>query len=115
MPSLYANENFPKRVTNELRALGHDVLTSFDAGRANQKIPDELVLAFAHELGRAVITLNRLDFIRLHRDTGGSHSGIIVCTRDDADPAAFARRIHTAISEAGELAGQLVRVVRPSS
>lgn len=115
MPSLYANENFPKRVTDELRVLGHDVLTSFEAGRANQKIPDEQVLAFAHEMSRTVITLNRLDFIRLHRDTGGSHSGIIVCTRDDADPAAFAGRIHAAIAEAGDLAGHLIRVVRSSS
>ena len=113
MPSLYTNENFPKRAVGELRLPGHNVLTSFGAGRANQKIPDEQVLAFVHELGRAVITLNRLDLIRLHRDTGGSHSGIIVCTRDDADPAAFARRIHTAMTDAGVLAGQLVRVVRP--
>lgn len=115
MAALYANENFPKRVVDELRLLGHDVLTSFEAGRANQRVPDDQVLVFAKEQLRAVITLNRLDFIRLHRDTGGAHAGIIVCTRDDADPAAFARRIHAAMTEAGEPAGQLIRVVRPSS
>ena len=34
MASLYSNENFPKRVVDELRRLGHDVLTSYEAGRA---------------------------------------------------------------------------------
>lgn len=114
MASLYSNENFPRRVVEELRLLGHDLLTSFEAGRANQKIPDEEVLAFATEKGRAVLTLNRLDFIRLHRETQGVHAGIIVCTRDDADPRAFARRIHSALLAAGILTGKLIRVVRPS-
>ncbi len=114
MASLYSNENVPRRVVEELRLLGHDVLTSFEAGRANQKIPDDQVLAFATEQRRAVLTLNRLDFIRLRRDTQGAHAGIIVCTRDDADPAAFARRIHAAVADAGDPVGQLIRVVRPS-
>ncbi|MEY3898320.1 MAG: hypothetical protein RLZZ214_3841 [Verrucomicrobiota bacterium] len=68
MALIYSSENVPKRVVEALRLLGHDVLTSFEAGRANQKIPDEGVLAFATEQGRAVLTLNRLDFIRPHRD-----------------------------------------------
>ena len=84
MASLYSNENFPKRVVEELRRLGHDVLTSYEAGRANQTIPDDQVLAYASELNRVVLTLNRFDFIRLHQETQGAHAGIIVCTRDDA-------------------------------
>ncbi len=115
MASLYSNENFPKRVVEELRRLGHDVLTSYEAGRANQKIPDDQVLAFATDQIRAVLTLNRLDFIRLHRETQGAHAGIIVCTRYDADPSAFARRIHSALPTNGILTGQLIRVVRPSA
>lgn len=114
MADLYSNENFPRRVVVELRLLGHDVLTSFDAGRANQKVPDDGVLAFAAANRRAVLTLNRFDFIRLHRETKAVHAGIIVCTRDDADPAAFALRIHGAIMAAGEMEGALIRVVRPS-
>ncbi len=114
MARLYANENFPLSVVDELRALGHDVLTSYEAGRANQKVPDDEVLAFAIEEARAVLTLNRLDFFRLHRSTQGCHGGIIACTRDDASPAALARRIHAAIDAAGSLPGQLIRVVRPS-
>jgi len=115
MASLYSNENFPRRVVEELRLLGHDVLTSLEAGRANQKIPDDHVLAFATEQNRAVLTLNRLDFIRLHRETSISHAGIIVCTRDDANPAPFALRIHDALVADGDPAGKLIRIVRPSS
>jgi hypothetical protein len=33
---LYADENFPLRVVEELRRLGHDVLTASEDGRANQ-------------------------------------------------------------------------------
>jgi predicted nuclease of predicted toxin-antitoxin system len=114
MASLYANENFPLRVVQELRVLGHDVLTSSEAGRANQRVPDEEVLHFATEEKRAVLTLNRLDFFRLHRSTQGLHEGIIACTRDDANPVEFAHRIHAAIQAMASLQGLLIRVVRPS-
>ena len=59
MAWLYANENFPLPVVNELRRLGHDVLTTQDTGRAEQAVPDEEVLEFAVSQTRAVITLNR--------------------------------------------------------
>ncbi len=114
MASIYSNENCPKRVVEELRRLGHDILTSYEAGRANQRIPDDQVLAFATELHRVVITLNRLDFIRLHQQTQGAHAGIIVCTRDDANPLSFAARIHATLMTSGNLDGQLIRVIRPS-
>ena len=61
MASLYSNENFPKRVVDELRRLGHDELTSYEAGRANQKIPDDQVLQFAISQNRSVLTLNSID------------------------------------------------------
>jgi len=114
MASLYSNENFPIRVVEELRRLGHDVLTSHEAGRANQRIPDDQVLAFATETRGAALTLNRFDFIRLHRQSGGAHAGIIVCTRDDADPSAFAARTHASLIECGDTSGKLIRIVRPS-
>ena len=63
---LYADENFPLRVVEELRRLGIDVLTAFEDGRANQSITDEDILARATELGRAIVTLNRRDFKRIH-------------------------------------------------
>lgn len=81
MTKFYANENFPLDLVQELRALGYDVLTSYEAGQANQSISDEQVLNFAHEQERVVITLNREDFISLHKQ-GQQHSGIIICKED---------------------------------
>lgn len=109
---LYSNENFDRRVVVALRRLGHDVLTSLDAGRANQRIPDEDVIEFAKADGRAVLTFNRLHFLRLHQIMRGAHSGIIVCSTDH-DAEALACRIDRAISEAGKLDGQVLRVNRP--
>jgi len=80
---LYSNENFSLAMIEQLRDLGCDVLTSYDAGQANQGIPDREVLRFATEQNRAVITFNRDDFVALHRG-GQHHSGIIVC-KDDRD------------------------------
>ncbi len=113
MAAIYSNENFPKRVVEELRHLGHDVLTSYEAGQANQKIPDDQVLAYATQLKRLCLTLNRFDFIRLHQEKQGNHAGIIVCTRDDADPAALAARIQAAIAANPNPEGRLIRIVRP--
>ena len=78
MIKFYSNENFPLDWVNELRKLGYDVLTSQDAGQANQSISDPDVLKFAHEQKRVVITLNRQDFFNLHKE-GKTHSGIIIC------------------------------------
>jgi len=41
MARLYANENFPLPVVEELRRLGHDVLTMREAGQASESMPDE--------------------------------------------------------------------------
>jgi hypothetical protein len=110
---LYANENFPRQVVERLRALGHDVLTTQEAGNADRGVPDDAVLAFATERARAVLTLNRRDFIRLHRQRS-DHAGIIVCTQD-ADVEGQAERIDQAIAGCGPLPGQLLRVNRPQS
>ncbi len=107
---LYSNENFPLPVVEALRALGHDVLTTRDAGKDNVKIPDEEVLQFAIDNRRAVITHNRKDFIRLHR-LQPAHEGIIVCT-DNADFPALAAKVHTQLETMTSLKGQLVRVNR---
>lgn len=112
MTRLYADENFPLRVVEELRRLGHDVLTAFEDGKANQAISDEDLLARATETGRAVITLNRVDFKRLHRQHP-DHAGIIICT-EDPDRVGQAGRVATTLEQAGELKGQLIRVYRPS-
>jgi hypothetical protein len=40
----YANENFPLPVVVQLRRLGHDVLTTVEAGKSGRGVPDENVL-----------------------------------------------------------------------
>ncbi|MGE3852866.1 MAG: DUF5615 family PIN-like protein [Planctomycetota bacterium] len=110
MASLYSNENFDQRVVETLRALGHDVLTTLDAGNAGSGVPDEDVLAFAASQNRILVTFNRRDFIYLH-DRVSEHAGIVVCT-EDRDAAALAQRIHDAI-DGQDLAGRVVRINRP--
>ena len=107
----YADENFPLPVVAELRRLGHDVLTAFEDGRANKGIADEAVLARAAGLARAVLTINRLDFKRLH-NAGQEHAGIILCTFDP-DFAGQAGRIDKSCAAAVNLAGEVLRVNRP--
>ena len=104
---LYADENFYRPVVVILRQLGHDVLTAQEDGRAGS--PDPIILARAHSLGRAVLTLDRRDYERLHRQ-GAAHSGILSATSDQDYPA-FAARIHAAL--AGQAPGRwCIRVNR---
>ncbi|MEA5488745.1 MULTISPECIES: DUF5615 family PIN-like protein [Pseudanabaena] len=112
MASFYADEQFPFQVTELLRNLGHDVLTVQEAGNANQRIPDDLVLAFAVGQERSILTVNRIDFIRLHR-RDDSHCGIVVCT-NNRNWEQFAARIDEAVRAEKSLRGKLIRVVRPS-
>jgi hypothetical protein len=108
---LFADENFPGPVVEELRALGHDVVTIQGIGRASESVPDDEVLAIAVSDGRAVLTLNRRHFRRLHVQVP-AHAGIVVC-KSDTDFLAMAARIHLAVVSAGNLRGQLLRVNRP--
>jgi predicted nuclease of predicted toxin-antitoxin system len=112
MARLYMDEQFPKVVSGLLRTMGHDVLTVQEAGNGNLGIPNEDVLSFAICDNRAVVTLNRYDFIRLHR-TDSTHCGIIVCTNDNDRPR-MANLFNEAISAQEFLKGELIRVVRPS-
>lgn len=111
MASLYSDENFSLAVVKFLRALGHDVLTVQEAGKANLGIPDGEVLACAVSLDRTVLTGNRRDYIRLHRSQP-NHAGIIVCT-EDLNFERLASRIDEAISAVETLRGKLIRVNRP--
>lgn len=114
MARLYTDENFPFPVVEELRRLGHDVLTIQETGKAGQAVPDEAVLAFANGEQRVLITLNRKHFIRLHL-TRADHSGMIVCTFDP-DFTGQAHRIHEALeAEEPPFAGKLLRINRPAS
>jgi len=108
--ALYADENVPLRLVEELRRLGLDVLTALEDGRANQSVTDQAILARATELGRAILTLNRRDFKRLHLQVA-DHAGIIICT-EDPDRLGQAQRIVESIANIEELRGQLIRIYR---
>lgn len=110
MARFYSDEQFPRSVSELLRTMGHDVLTVQEAGNANQGIPDSEVLAFAINDNRTVLTLNRFDFIKLHR-LDPNHSGIIICT-NDKDRNRMATRINEAISQEENLQGKLIRVTK---
>lgn len=110
MARLYCNENFPFAAVEALKSLGHDVLTTLEAGKAGQAIPDDDVLLFATQNQRGVLTMNRRDFIKLHTKNA-DHEGIIVC-KFDTDYQGLANRIHTLLQTQTTLKGQLLRVNR---
>jgi hypothetical protein len=93
--------------------LGHDVLTSFDAGKANAAIPDKEVLEFAASEKRILLSHNRRHFLRLHQYRTGDYGGIVLCTFDP-DFRGLAQRIDQAVATASEMRNKLVRVNRQS-
>ena len=111
MVRLYADEQFPFPVVQLLPALGHDVLTVQESENADQGIPDEQVLAFAISQEHSILTINRIDFIRLHR-CDSNHFGIIVCT-NNRNWEQFAARIDETVTAEEALQIKLIRVVRP--
>jgi hypothetical protein len=111
MARLYADEDFDHPIVEELRRLGHDVLTVQEAGQGNRRTSDDAVLAFATAQGRAVLTFNRRHFFRLHR-ANQAHAGIFVCTWD-RDVVALAARVHEALTHHPMLERQLIRITRP--
>lgn len=112
MARFYSNENIPLQVVTELRRLGHDVLTSLDAGKANAAVPDAEVLAFAVAEGRILLSHNRRHFLNLHRHLTGDHARIVLCTFDP-DFRGQAQRIHASVATASEMTNKLIRVNRP--
>jgi hypothetical protein len=74
-------------------------------------VSDAEILALASVEERTVLTLNRRDFFRLHREHP-DHWGIITCTFDP-DLAGQAGRIHAVLPADGALRGILLRVNRP--
>lgn len=107
---LLADENFPFPVVEALRSFGHDVVTLSDLGKAGQAVTDGAVLKLASDDSRAVLTLNRKHFVRLHQSSS-DHSGIVVCSFD-LDFDGQAERIRAAFGAQSSLAGQLLRINR---
>ena len=111
MARLLVDENFPRPVAVELRRRGHDVVDLEYMGLADRGVPDTSVLDMAASDGRAVLTLDRRDFARLHQERT-HHSGIVACTLD-LDSVGMAARIDTALTAIARLDDQFIRIVRP--
>jgi hypothetical protein len=107
----YTNENFPQPVVEELRRLGHDVITVLESGHAGSAMPDKAVLEYATHHNRILVTMNRRHFIRLH-GIQPSHKGIVVCTFDP-NFTELAGRIHNTLMKASNVDGKLLRVNQP--
>ncbi len=113
MALFYSNENIAMQVVTELRRLGHDVLTSLEAGNANAAVPDPEVLAFATSRQRILLTHNRRHFLRLHMHRSQEHAGIVLCTFDP-DFIGQAGRIDAVVNALPDCTDQLIRINRPS-
>jgi len=112
LADFYADENFRYPVVEALRRRGHDVLTCREAGRADQGIDDDVVLADALALGRIVLTQNCADFKHFHRN-GQPHLGIVNCSYDP-DTEGHAQRIEAAVMDEASGGRWMVRVTRPN-
>ena len=78
-PRLYLDEDITPLLARLMRERGHDVISCRDIGATG--IPDDDQLDRATELGRAILSSNYGDFIRLSRECvrdGRAHGGIIV-------------------------------------
>jgi predicted nuclease of predicted toxin-antitoxin system len=111
MLKFYSNQNFPIEMVNLLRGRGYDVLTSYESGQANQKIPDNEVLMYATNAGRTVITENRQDFINLNFTTS-NHAGIVIC-KADRDYAGKVQVLHDFFTQDKQpMDNRLLRVMK---
>ena len=108
MKLLLADENFPFPSVTALQNFGHDIKTLNDYNKNNISLSDPEVLAFARKERRAVVTLNRKDFISLHHEVK-NHAGIVVCIFD-LDFDRLARAIHQSISSMSTLTNHLIRI-----
>lgn len=90
--SLYLDEDVSVVVAAILRARGFDVETAREAGRLGR--PNLEQLDFGAVTSRVLLTHNRVDFERLHRnwvETGRPHAGILIARR--RPPAELAARV----------------------
>lgn len=108
MFKFYGNENMASIIVKKLGEFCYDVLTSYEAGNANQGIPDIEVLNYATAENPIVITFYRDDFVALHK-SGINHAGIVVC-KDDRDYVNQVRVLHAYLLEQESLENRLIRI-----
>lgn len=108
---LYMDENIPIIRTKILRNKGFDILTTEEA--LNKGAADSAQLKFAAENGRAIVTINRVDFEILAQEyflADRAHSGIFISP--DIAPGKIASRLSSFLDmmTADEMAGQVIYI-----
>jgi predicted nuclease of predicted toxin-antitoxin system len=82
---VYTDEDIVAELAIQLRRHGYDVISCREAGNHNRRLDDEQQLEYATSQGRAILTRNAVDFIRLDmqwKSAGREHSGIICLSRN---------------------------------
>ncbi|WP_242018371.1 DUF5615 family PIN-like protein [Pseudanabaena sp. FACHB-1998] len=69
-------------------------------------------MSYAISLNRAVLTMNRRDFIRLHTQIP-QHKGIVIC-KSSTNWEKIAQAIHNHLSQFETIEKQLIRIKLPS-
>ena len=91
----YEDEDFMDHLTRKLMLEGGaDCLSTEEAGRRGN--PDPSQLDFATEIGRAIVTFNRKDYARLHKEWTASnreHAGIIIVNNQQINRVLLARKL----------------------
>ena len=92
---LFTDEDVDARLAEELRKRGYDAESCLEAGRSNQRIPDDEQLAYATEQGRAILVFNVRDYVPLDvawKANNQQHAGIIASPKI-ADLGELLRRV----------------------
>ncbi len=101
MTSLLLDEMFSGLIAEQLRAKGHDVIAVV-ADPALIGLPDDQILAYATDTGRALVTASIKDFMPLdarYRAASQIHAGLIlVSTKTFPQDRNFTAAITTALS-----------------
>jgi hypothetical protein len=117
---LLLDEMFSDDIAEQLRAMGHDVI-SIVADPALVGLPDEQVLAYAATAGRALVTANIKDFLPLdgrYRAAGQPHAGLILVStkafpQSRRFPSAITASLATLLSDTAKIqSGQVLFLAR---
>lgn len=109
---LLGDEDFNHKVLKVLAEASYDVTSIRELGLDRKWFSDEDVLKTAIELNRIVLTHNKKDFIKLHRNTEW-HPGIITCYQT-ADYEVLANQVLNLLQEVDSFESKLYRINRQS-
>jgi hypothetical protein len=117
---LLLDEMFSDDVARQLRAKGYDVI-SVVADSALVGLPDDQILGYAANEGRALVTANIKDFAPLdsrYRAAGQAHAGLILVSaktfpQNRGFPSAITTSLATLLSDTAKIrSGQMLFLTR---